>query len=108
MSWSPSFLVNVCLRSRETPGDEIGRPAVKRILEESPVKGYQLYRWEKRKPDGSVTVLPNFYVRHNGKDTCTKTDRLLKEAKIAVTGSCPRRANPFVREACSTRSNRRK
>ncbi|HTX37640.1 MAG TPA: site-specific integrase [Bryobacteraceae bacterium] len=56
---------------------------MKRILEESPVKGYQLYRWEKRKSDGTVMILPNYYIRHDGKDTCTKTDRL-KDAKTAV------------------------
>jgi hypothetical protein len=42
-----------------------------------------LYRWEKRKSDGTVVILPNYYIRHDGKDTCTKTDRL-KDAKTAV------------------------
>lgn len=56
---------------------------MRRILEESPVTGYQLFRYEKRKPDGTTTILPNYYIRHNGKDTCTGTDRL-KDAKSAV------------------------
>jgi integrase len=49
---------------------------MKRILEKSPVAGYQLFRWEKRKANGTTTVLAKYYVRHAGKDTSTKTDRL--------------------------------
>ena len=56
---------------------------MKRILEDSPVKGYQLFRFEKRKVDGTTAILPNYYIRHQGQDTCTGTDRL-KDAKIAV------------------------
>jgi integrase len=49
---------------------------MKRIMEKSPVVGYQLFRWEKRKVDGSTATLAKYYVRHLGKDICTKTDRL--------------------------------
>ncbi|HXW14064.1 MAG TPA: site-specific integrase [Terriglobia bacterium] len=56
---------------------------MKRILEASPVKGYQLFRYLKEKPDGSRVVLPNYYVRHGGTETSTGTDRL-QDAKIAV------------------------
>ncbi|HUE02202.1 MAG TPA: site-specific integrase [Bryobacteraceae bacterium] len=56
---------------------------MKRIMDQSPVAGYQLFRYAKQKPDGTTIILPNYYVRHEGKDTCTGTDRL-KEAKIAV------------------------
>jgi integrase len=56
---------------------------MKRIMEPSPVRGYQLFRWEKRKLDGTASVLPHYYIRHGGKDTCTGTDRL-RDAKIAV------------------------
>lgn len=56
---------------------------MKRIQADSPVKGYQLFRYEKRKADGTTVVLPNFYIRHLGKDTCTGTDRL-NDAKAAV------------------------
>jgi len=56
---------------------------MKRVLENSPVKGYQLFRWKKTKADGTDAVLPKYYIRHGGKDTCTGTDRL-PEAKAAV------------------------
>ena len=56
---------------------------MKRILEDSPVTGYQLYRWAKTKPDGTTVILPNYYIRHGAKDVCTGTDRL-KDAKIMV------------------------
>ena len=49
---------------------------MKRIMDQSPVAGYQLFRYVKRKPDGTTIILPNYYVRHEGKDTCTGTDRL--------------------------------
>ena len=49
---------------------------MKRIQEESPVKGYQLFRYLKVNADGTETLVPNYYIRHRGKDTCTKTDRL--------------------------------
>jgi hypothetical protein len=74
------------------PCDETGRgfgppwkgdQGVKRIFEDSPVAGYQLFRYEKRKPDGTTTILPNYYIRHRGKETCTGTDRI-KDAKTAV------------------------
>ena len=56
---------------------------MKRIMEESPVQGYQLFRYEKRKSDGTATILPNFYIRHDGRETCTGTDRL-GDAKAAI------------------------
>ena len=40
---------------------------MKRILQESPVKGYQLFRYQKQNPDGSLVILPNYYIRHDGK-----------------------------------------
>jgi len=49
---------------------------MKRIMEKSPVVGYQLFHWEKRKVDGMTGTLAKYYVRHLGKDVCTKTDRL--------------------------------
>jgi hypothetical protein len=56
---------------------------MRRILEHSPVKGDQLFRFEKRKPDGTTINLPNYYIRHDGNDVCTGTDRL-RDAKTAV------------------------
>jgi integrase len=56
---------------------------MKRILEESPVKGYQLFRYEKQSSEGTAVILPKYYIRHDGNEICTKTDRL-KDAKIAV------------------------
>ncbi len=60
-----------------------GGPIKNRILEESPVKGYQLFRFQRQKADGTKMTLPNYYFRHRGKDTCTETDRL-NEAKLVV------------------------
>ena len=56
---------------------------MRRILETTPVTGYQLFRYEKRKADGTTAILPNYYVRRNGKETCTGTDRL-RDAKTYV------------------------
>jgi hypothetical protein len=56
---------------------------VKRIMEESPVDGYQLFRYSKLKADGTAVILPNYYIRHGGRETSTGTDRL-KDAKVAV------------------------
>jgi len=56
---------------------------MKRILEDSPARGYQLFRWQKQKPDGSVVILPNYYIRRGQKSVSTGTDRL-KDAKVAV------------------------
>jgi hypothetical protein len=56
---------------------------MKRVLESSPVTGYQLYRIEKLKADGTPTLLKTYYVRHRGIDTCLKTDRLT-QAKNSV------------------------
>jgi integrase len=55
----------------------------KRLLEKAPVTGYQLFRLQDVRPDGSVTTYPNYYVRHNGKTTCLKIARLT-DAKIKV------------------------
>jgi integrase len=55
---------------------------VKRILEESPVTGYQLFRFEGKRADGTSVIYPN-YLRHAGKTVCTATSRL-SEAKIKV------------------------
>jgi hypothetical protein len=49
---------------------------MKRILSDSPVKEYQLFRFEKKKADGSSDMLPNWYIWHGDKTTCTGTDRL--------------------------------
>jgi hypothetical protein len=46
-------------------------------MEKSPVVGYQLFHWEKRKVDGMTGTLAKYYVKHLGKDICTKTDRLI-------------------------------
>ena len=55
----------------------------RRILEKSPVVGYQLYRQVGKRPDGTTVVYPNYYIRHAGKDTCTETDKLT-EAKTKI------------------------
>jgi len=49
---------------------------VKRIMEERPVDGYQLFRYAKLTPDGITSIPPNFYIRHGRKEIRTKTDRL--------------------------------
>ena len=56
---------------------------MKRILSDSPVKGYQLFRFEKKKADGSSVTLPNWYIRHGDKTTSTGTDRL-QDAKAMI------------------------
>jgi hypothetical protein len=56
---------------------------LKRILEKSPVRGYQLFRWQREQADGSTVTLPNYYIRHDGKSTSTGSDRLA-DAKAAV------------------------
>jgi integrase len=56
---------------------------MKRILEDSPVTGYQLFRFQAKRADGTSVIYPNYYIRHDGKTTCTKTDRL-SEAKTKV------------------------
>ena len=51
---------------------------MKRIYVQSPVKGYMIFRYtEKGK------VYPNYYIRHNNKETNTKTDRL-KDARAKL------------------------
>jgi integrase len=56
---------------------------MKRILEESPVTGYQLFRFQGKRSDGSPVLYPKYYVRHAGKTVCTKKEKL-SEAKTAV------------------------
>ena len=56
---------------------------MKRILSSSPVKGYQLFRFVKKKSDGASVILPNWYIRHGSKTTCTGTDRL-QDAKAMI------------------------
>lgn len=56
---------------------------MKRIMEESPVAGYKLFRFQGRRADGTQVVYPNYYVRHDGRDTCTETSKL-SEAKVKV------------------------
>jgi integrase len=49
---------------------------LKRILEKSPVVGYQLFRFEGKRKDGTPVLYPTYYVRHAGQTTRTKTDKL--------------------------------
>jgi len=56
---------------------------MKRILEESPVVGYQLFRFQGRRADGTPILYPKFYIRHGKKTVCTKKEKL-GEAKTAV------------------------
>ena len=56
---------------------------MKRILEKSPVVGYQLFRYEGKRGDGTAIMYPNYYVRHAGLTVCTGTQKLA-EAKTKV------------------------
>jgi len=56
---------------------------MKRILENSPVVGYHLFRFEGKRTDGTRVLYPKHYVRHAGKTVCTGTERL-SEAKTKV------------------------
>ena len=56
---------------------------MKRILEGSPVVGYQLFRFLDKRADGTTVLYPKYYVRHAGKTVCTGTERL-SEAKTKV------------------------
>jgi integrase len=56
---------------------------VKRILEDSPVVGYQLFRFQDTRADGSSVLYPKYYVRHAGKTVRLKTEKLT-DAKTAV------------------------
>jgi len=56
---------------------------MKRLLENSPVSGYQLFRFENKRADGTSIIYPNFYVRRHGKATCLETDKLA-DAKAKV------------------------
>src|ERR1039458_6384659 len=79
--------VRTSLRSPAVPSRRTGRPNretnMKRILSSSPVKGYQLFRFVKKKSDGASVILPNWYIRHGSKTTCTGTDRL-QDAKAMI------------------------
>jgi hypothetical protein len=44
---------------------------MKRILEVSPVVGYQLFRFEGKRRDGTPVLYPKYYIRHDGKTICT-------------------------------------
>jgi hypothetical protein len=56
---------------------------VKRILEDSPVRGYQLFRYARVMEDGTTVVSPVYYIRHRDKEVCTGLDRL-QDAKALV------------------------
>jgi integrase len=51
---------------------------MKRLMEPSPVKGYQLFRYQGTRADGTSVTYPNYYIRRSatGKTVNTKTDRL--------------------------------
>ena len=56
---------------------------MKRILEDSPVTGYQLFRFQSKRADGTPVTYPKYYIRHGHKTVCTKTEDL-RQAKIEV------------------------
>jgi integrase len=57
---------------------------MKRVLETSPVTGYQLFRFEGKRSNGTAIVYPNYYIRQPGGATInTHTDNLAS-AKNAV------------------------
>jgi TATA-box binding protein (TBP) (component of TFIID and TFIIIB) len=56
---------------------------MRRILEDSPVVGYQLFRFEGKRVDGTRVLYPKYYIRHAGKTVCTGTERL-SDAKTKV------------------------
>jgi integrase len=56
---------------------------MRRILEDSPVVGYQLFRFEGKRVDGTGVLYPKYYIRHAGKTVCTGTERL-NDAKTKV------------------------
>lgn len=56
---------------------------MKRILEDSPVTGYQLFRFEDKRADGTPIVYPKYYIRHAGKTVCTGLEKL-SDAKTKV------------------------
>ncbi len=45
--------------------------------------GYQLFRFEGKRADGTPILYPNYYVRHAGETTCTKMSKLA-DAKAKV------------------------
>jgi len=49
---------------------------MKRLLEKSPVKGYQLFRHQGVKKDGTPVIYPNYYIRYAGRSVCTGTDQI--------------------------------
>ena len=56
---------------------------MKRLIEDSPVVGYQLFRYEGKRADGTPVVYPQYYIRHNGIETSTKTEKL-NDARLKV------------------------
>lgn len=58
---------------------------MKRLLEGSPVKGYQLFRFQGKRKDGTPVIYPNYYIRHSasGKTVSTRTSKL-SDAKTKV------------------------
>jgi integrase len=56
---------------------------MKRVLEKSPVVGYQLFRYEGKRGNGAAIIYPNYYIRHAGVTVCTDTSKLA-EAKTKV------------------------
>jgi integrase len=51
---------------------------MKRVMEDSPVKGYQLFRFQGKRADDTPVTYPNYYIRRgsNGKTINTRTDKL--------------------------------
>jgi len=58
---------------------------MKRLLEQSPVKGYQLFRYQGKRIDGTPVTYPNYYIRYSatGKTVSAQTSKL-SSAKIRV------------------------
>jgi integrase len=56
---------------------------MKRVFSESTVKGYQLFRYQGRRADGSPVVYPVFYIRHNSKEIRAETD-ILHVAQLKI------------------------
>jgi hypothetical protein len=56
---------------------------MRRILEDSPVTGYQLFRFQGKRADGTPVTYAKYYIRHGSKTVCAKTADL-SQAKIEV------------------------
>ena len=104
--WKVQFSINPSFVIQPKVGDR----HVKRIQQKGPVKGYRLFRYEKTRPDGTTTILSNYYIRRRGKDISTGTDRL-PDARIAVkklagrspkSATVPRSRAMSESERCST------